>query len=296
MKRPLLLAFFLVPLIPLVSSVARADKPRAAECSDAYTRAQTLRRDRKLIDARDALRICAQPDCKDFIVKDCGTWLDQVQSSLPTVVPVATDQDGNNLPGVRVSMDGRVLLESIDGRSIEVDPGTHTFSFEARDGTKADKEIVVAEGEKNKHVAVILARPRPAQAATAVTPATTASPVPVEPAAGAPPEAHGSPWKTVGIVTTVLGGAGLAAGAVFGLETMSKKSDAACDGLSCPTPGDATEIRNAQKDGNLSTAFFVAGGVLAAAGITIWALAPHGVQAAPSVGSNTAGLVVQGDW
>jgi hypothetical protein len=295
MKRPLLLAFFVVPLIPLVASEARADKPHATECSDAYTRAQTLRRDRKLIDARDALRICAQPDCKDFIVKDCTTWLDQVQSSLPTVVPVATDQDGNNLPGVRVSMDGRVLLESIDGRSVEVDPGTHTFSFEASDGTKADREIVVAEGEKSKHVAVVLARPRPAQAATAI-PATAPSSAPAEPATSAPPGTHASPWKTVGIVTTVIGGAGLAAGAIFGLETMSKKSDATCDGLSCPTSADATEMRSAQKDGNLSTAFFVAGGVLAAAGITIWALAPHGVEAAPSVGSSTAGLVVRGGW
>ena len=287
MRHPLFLALLLVPF---VASEARADKPGAAECSDAYTRAQTLRRDRKLIDARDALRICAQPECKDFIVKDCTTWLDQVQSSVPTVVPVATDQDGNNLPGVRVSMDGRPLLDSIDGRSIEVDPGTHTFSFEAPDGKKADKEIVVAEGEKSKHVAVVLERPRTAQAATPVSSA------PLAQASGAPPEGHGSPLKTAGIVTTVVGGAGLVAGAFFGFEAMSKKSDAGCNGIQCSSSGDAEKLRSAQSDGDLSTVFFVAGGVLAAAGVTIWAIAPGAVQATPSVGSHDAGLLVRGEW
>jgi hypothetical protein len=290
MRHPLLLALLVVPL---VASEARADKPGAAECADAYTRAQTLRRDRKLIDARDALRICAQPVCKDFIVKDCTTWLDQVQSSVPTVVPVATDQDGNNLPGVRVSMDGRPLLDSIDGRSIEVDPGTHTFSFEAQDGKKADKEIVVAEGEKSKHVAVVLGTPRAAQAAT---PVPTVSSAPVAPASGAPPEGHGSPLKTAGIVTTVVGGAGLVAGAFFGLEAMSKKSDAGCNGIQCSSSGDADKLRSAQSDGNLSTVFFVAGGVLAAAGVTLWAVAPGAVRATPSVGSHDAGFLVRGEW
>jgi hypothetical protein len=295
MKRRFLLAFAVVSLVPIVSSQARADKAHAGECGDAYTRAQTLRRDRKLVDARDALRICAQPVCADFIVKDCATWLDQVQSSVPTVVPVATDPEGNNLPGVRVSMDGKVLLDSIDGRSIEVDPGTHTFSFEAQDGTKADKQIVVAEGEKNKHVAVVLERPHAAQAASPIAPATASAPAAFGPDVGAPPK-RGSPLKTAGIVTAVVGGVGLTVGAIFGLEAMSKKSDAGCDGLDCPTREDVTKLQSAQSDGQLSTAFFIAGGVLAAAGLTIWALAPGSVQAAPSVGSNSAGLVVRGAW
>jgi hypothetical protein len=294
MRRLLLLSFLAVPLVP---SRALADKAHAAECSDAYTRAQTLRRDRKLIDARDALRVCAQPVCKDFIVKDCSTWLDQVQTSIPTVVPVATDQDGNNLPGVRASMDGRVVLDSIDGRSIEVDPGTHTFSFEAPDGTKADKEIVVAEGEKSKHVAVVLARPRPAQAMNVTTPTPAATSAPTAPPdVGAPPDRPHSPWKTVGIVTAAVGGVVVAVGGIFGIEAMSKKSDAGCNGLQCPTTDGATKLKDAQTDGNLSTAFFIAGGVLAAAGLTIFALAPGAVQAAPTAGNGAAGVVVRGAW
>jgi hypothetical protein len=292
MKRTFLLALVVVPLF---APPALADRAHSAECSDAYTRAQTLRRDRKLIDARDALRICAQPTCKDFIVKDCSTWLDQVQSSLPTVVPVATDADGNNLPGVRVSMDGHVLLDAIDGRSIEVDPGTHTFSFQALDGTRADKEIVVAEGEQSKHVAVVLGKPRSAQGPTP-QPSTAPSAGPVTPPPPVTPERHASALKPVGIAATAVGGVGLTVGAIFGLEAMGKKSDAGCSGTVCPDAQSGSKLHTAQNDATLSTAFFIAGGVLAAGGITIWALAPGSVQVAPSVGSNAAGVAVRGSW
>jgi hypothetical protein len=133
-------------------------------CADAYSKAQELRSKRKLISARDALRVCSQTTCPAFIVKDCTTWLDEVQSSLPSVVPVATDSQGNDLAGVRVSMDGQVLLESADGRSVEVDPGQHAFTFEltgpqAEGAPAAVKRVVVAEGEKNKRVSAIIQRP-----------------------------------------------------------------------------------------------------------------------------------------
>ena len=133
-------------------------------CADAYSRAQELRSKRKLISAREALRVCSQTTCPAFIVKDCTTWLDEVQSSLPSVVPVATDGQGNDLPGVRVSMDGQVLLENSDGRSVEVDPGQHTFTFEltgpqAEQAPAAVKHVVVAEGEKNKRISAIIQRP-----------------------------------------------------------------------------------------------------------------------------------------
>jgi hypothetical protein len=133
-------------------------------CADAYSKAQELRSKRKLISARDALRVCSQTTCPAFIVKDCTTWLDEVQSSLPSVVPVATDGQGNDLPGVRVSMDGQVLLENADGRSVEVDPGQHAFTFEltgpqAEQAPAAVKRVVVAEGEKNKRVSAIIQRP-----------------------------------------------------------------------------------------------------------------------------------------
>jgi hypothetical protein len=98
-------------------------------------------------------------------------------------------------------------------------------------------------------------------------------------------------------VTAVVGGVGLTVGAIFGLEAMSKKSGADCDEeLRCPSPEAVTKLQGAQTDGNLSTVFFVVGGVLAASGVTLWALAPRSVQVAPSVGNSAAGIVLRGAW
>jgi hypothetical protein len=154
---------FLVALcaVCLQTSLAHADESRGNDCAGAYVRAQTLRNDRKLIDARNALRVCVQPTCKDFIVKDCVNWLDQTQASLPTVVPVATDRDGNDLAGVVVEMDGKPLLERIDGHSIEVDPGAHTFTFFAPDGTKTVRQVLISEGEKGKPIGVEFGQAKP---------------------------------------------------------------------------------------------------------------------------------------
>jgi len=273
----------------LLALPARAEGPNAESCSEIYIRAQTLRNERKLLDARAALRECTQSSCKAFIVKDCATWLDEVQSSLPTVVPVAIDAAANDVPGVKVSMDGRVLIERIEGRSIEVDPGPHTFTFEAPDGSKAEKKVIVSEGEKGKRISISIGTARaPSEAGVASdrTGRSTASP------GGA------SPWKTVGLVTAGLGVVGAGVGGFFGLQAMSKKNDAHCDANSLCPNGDAYRtLTDAKNAGNLSTLFFIGGGVLAAGGIAMYALAPSGtVKVSPSVGSHSVTLVAQGTW
>jgi len=80
-------------LASLAHSPAFADEANATKCSETYIRGQTLRNEHRLIEARETLRACVQSGCKVFVVRDCAAWLDQVQSSLPTVVPVAVDGD-----------------------------------------------------------------------------------------------------------------------------------------------------------------------------------------------------------
>jgi hypothetical protein len=182
-------------------------------------------------------------------------------------------------------MDGKLLLEKTEGGAVEVNPGIHTFTFEAADGTKTDKQMVVAEGEKDKRIAVTIAKPL-----SASPPGATAE-NPVK-------ESSSAPWKSIGIVTAGLGVVGLGLGSVFGVEASSKKSSAGCDSDSkCLTPTALSTLSSAQSDGNVATGFFIAGGVLTAGGIMMWALAPSApVQVAPSVGTNTAGLLLRGVW
>jgi hypothetical protein len=174
-----------------------------------------------------------------------------------------------------------------------VNPGTPTFTFEAADGTKTDVQVVVAEGQKNERVAATIGKPQ--KAATALPPPQAPRSTSTE---SAPGESSSGPWKALGIVTTGVGVVGLAIGTVFGVQASSKKSPAGCTSNSvCPTRADLATLQDAHNAGNLSTVFFALGAVLAAAGITMWAIAPRTpVNVAPSMSGNTAVLNVLGTW
>jgi hypothetical protein len=189
---------------------ARANADGTTACTDASSQGQIQRDAHKLVEARNQFILCAKRECPGVVRKDCTTWLEQVQASVPTVVPIALDAAGNSLPAVKVSIDGKLLVDKIDGRAVEVNPGTYTFTFEAPDGTKVEKPVVVAEGEKDRRVTATLAKPE-AVATAAPPPPTTIVPAPPPssslPVEGAPRTSLG-PWKT-----TVTIGALLCAGA-----------------------------------------------------------------------------------
>jgi hypothetical protein len=289
-----------------LSAPAWADGPDASSCVDAYSKAQTLRNERKLVEARQSLLVCAQPTCKDFIVKDCTDWLDQVKAALPSIVPVALDAGGNAVFNVKVTMDGTQLVAKIDGRSVEVNPGPHTFVFENADGTKAQKDVLVSEGEHEKRISVTLGGGGGAAPAGGAAPPAGGTPAAAGAAAsgtpaGTPPEGpphKSSPLKLAGLVTAGLGVVGLGVGGVFGLSAMGDKNDSHCTSSNvCSSSADAQKLKDAGSAATMSTIFFIAGGVLAAGGITLFAVAPSSsVQVAPTVGLGSAGLTVQGGF
>jgi serine/threonine-protein kinase len=207
---------------------------------------------------------------------------------------------------VRVSMDGAALVERLDGGSIAVNPGAHTFTFETAAGARGDKQVIVSEGEKNKRVIVQLSKGPGATPASPTPNAPSAAPVtssaPLTPSASsASPGADQSssvPWKPIGIGVGAAGIVGLAIGAGFGIDASSKKSGAGCDSNSyCPSAQAASTLRAAKSSADLSTAFFVVGGLLAAGGVTLWVLAPSSpVQASASAGDHLFAIDVKGTW
>jgi hypothetical protein len=293
------------------SALARADDTQA--CTQASSQGQELRDAHKLIEARDAFMSCARQECPAVVRKYCTAWTEEAQASVPTIVPMATDDQGDGIPGVRVLVDGKVLVEKAEGRAIEIDPGTYTFTFQAPDGTKVEKATIVAEGEKDKRVVAVVARrevaraepslPSPAPAATPVAAPTNAiAPKAMEPSPSPldsreeTPRASSGPWKGIGITATVLGLAGLGAGAFFGLQAAVKKGSAGCDSNSaCPTTDAENTLRTARDQGNLATVFFIAGGALTAAGILTWALSANtNTQVAAIAGPGGASFVLRG--
>jgi hypothetical protein len=297
-------AIFIALLASAASTEARADDQ---VCNDGYEQGQVLRKDTKLLEAREKFRACVNTCMLEAKKKACGDWLSQTEHDIPTVVLSAKDVSGAILVDVTVAMDGKPMVTKLDGRSVEVNPGLHTFSFQSPDGTnKKEIQFVAEQGKKDTPAAVTLGETPP--------PKPDLNPPPANPAGGpvatpvgqalttpdTPPIQSGSPapWKTIGLVTAGVGVVGLGIGTVFGLQASSKKNDAGCDSNSvCPNQGAASTLAQAANDGNLSTAFFVIGAVLTAGGITIWALAPSApVQVAPSVGQNDVGMTLSGTW
>jgi tetratricopeptide (TPR) repeat protein len=196
----------------------------------------------------------------------------------------------------RVTLDDAVLASADLAGPIPLDPGKHVLVARAAGREPGTVSLEVAEGQKKEIVV------RPGAAGSALAPAATPASLSATQAAPEqpppPPSApeSSSPWKTIGLVTAGAGVVGLGVGAVFGLKAMSDKSSAACAGTTCPNAGAASELASAQSAGTTSTIFFVAGGALAAAGATMWFLAPSGVQLSPAVGLNGAGATLRARW
>jgi hypothetical protein len=186
-------------------------------CVDAYDGSQRLRREGKLLEAKSQLLQCAQEQCPEAVAKECTRWLREVNESLPTVVFGVRDARGQDVGNARVTSQGKVLAERIDGRAVELDPGQHSVRFELPDGRTIDKTIVVREGEKNRLIELSL--PAPPEAAK---PAPAPKPKPKPPA-----ETETPPPASIGIPTLaiVLGAVGVVALGSFAYFAIDAKSD-----------------------------------------------------------------------
>ena len=262
----------------LVAGVSRADVS-TDQCIGANTKAQYLRQAGKFTEARDQLKICAQATCPRMVRDDCTQWLDEVDRAQPTIVFNVKDAAGNDLGAVSVKVDGRPLVDRLDGTAVGVDAGEHAFTFEAA-GQAVTRTFMLKEGERGRAERIVIGG---APNATAIVSTPREE--------GGPP-----PWKPVGLAAAGVGVVGLGIGIAFGVVASDKKSNAGCDSNSvCPTDSAASALRDAKSAANVSTAFFVVGAVLAAAGLSLWLFAPGGsVQAAATADPQGAGFALRG--
>lgn len=261
--------------VVLSSLPAQADDK--AECLAAYDRAQDLRQQAKLVGARQQLLVCVRDVCPAAISRDCGQWLKEVETALPTATVSAKDASGNDLISVRVTLDGTVWLPTLDGKAHPVDPGPHTLSFETSNLPVVTEEVLIREGEKDRAITVTMGTEK---AAPPQTPPPTQVVPTAPPPAVKPPPAGGGWMKPAGAVIASVGVATIATGAVLGVVASLEWNDAKnkC-GTSCP-PGSAgfqpaTDAKNgASTSADWSTALFVAGGVATLTGAILFLAAP----------------------
>jgi hypothetical protein len=152
----------LVAAAALVATVASAHVASADEreqCASSAEQAQQLRDEGKYRRAREQMLSCAREVCPGPIKSDCGKWLTEVDREAPTVVFGARDSKGTDLVDVRVSMDGAVLTERLEGKPIIVDSGEHTFKFEMKDGNVKEEKVLLRAAEKARPLIVNFGTP-----------------------------------------------------------------------------------------------------------------------------------------
>ncbi len=228
------MALALLVITPaMVSTTARGDDIQA--CLEAHEKSQVLRKEGKLLDTREQLLVCARDVCPAIIRKECGPWLDQVNHAMPSI-SFAARRNGRDLVDVKVFMDGELMASQLDGRAVDVDPGPHTFRFEAAGMDPVEMKAVVREGEKARE---LLADFGGKEVSPAAGPGS---------AAAGPPGADTGTARPIPMLTYVLGGVGIAAlagSAVFELRGLSKRSD--LDNQNCKPYCDKTEVDSARQ-------------------------------------------------
>ncbi len=166
----------IVSVVLAFAGVAFADDaPDKQTCLKAYDQAQYAKRDKHFRAARTQALVCAQQACGAASAKDCGEWLRDIETAMPTIVLAVRNEKGEDLTHVAVSMDGEKLVDRLDGVAIPVDPGVHAFRFEAEGMPPHSESVTIQEGEKSRVLAVVVRSP---QSSTTVAPTTPMTPTP----------------------------------------------------------------------------------------------------------------------
>ena len=217
----------------------------------------------------------------------------------PEVVRLCTDVRRRldaRIPQIRLRpAAGSVTAVTVDDRPasvdepVRVDPGEHRIGVTASDGSTLTITVSVAEGQR---LDVPL---RPQEVKTDRSDAKT-TPPPRSPDSGR------SPWKTVGWITASAGVVGLGIGVAFGIDAkvqLDASNRSGCSGDACNAQGTSTR-HQALDAATVSTVAFIAGGVLAAAGVALWLLPPSRTGASASISASAApgggALLLSGAW
>lgn len=298
--------FLLLPTVVIATVSSRALGAEAAgtkeACLSAADEGQSLRDDSKHMLAREQFLACARDVCPRLVRDQCTEWLRQLDEATPTVVFGAKDNRGNDVTSARVTSDGKLVTDHLDGKPVALDPGPHDIVFEREGAPPATVHVVLQTGEKNRNV-------------------SPTNPYLLLLNTMGGPEASNNDGRSARFLAArniaslsllAAGVVGVGAGVAFGLESRSQADQAtslrmsmpsyACASGSppgCRALGDAVDAQN--RDAVLSDVFYVAGGVLAGAAAATWLLWPRphrdrptATWLAPTAGEGRVGLSVGG--
>ena len=192
---------------------------------------------------------------RDVLVITGNSAAVNLVSTVPDV-EVVDVRAGTSVPPQTYKFQGTSL-------ALRLRAGSHSLVATTPDGKQERWEVQLSPGKTVEHQFAFGAGP-------AVAPVPVA-PVPAEPAPQPVDEGTsggGSGLRTVGFVALGVGGAALIGGVVTGLMAKGKEDDALgqCDGKVCATAAEE-DFDSASSLAGISTALYIGGGVLAAAGV-----------------------------
>lgn len=209
-------------------------------------------------------------------------WLGDLQQQAQKEAEAASDRllglipkltlqvEGASASEVSVELDGAPSQSALLGTARLVDPGPHEIV--ARRGSETVKEAFVLAEREHKLLTLRFARSPagPGAAEQRGLSASGASHLDSTDAASKSP-----PFRTWGWIAAGVGGAGLTLGLVTGAMVASKYGDLddRCPKRVCP-PEEQSAVDSYQTLRTISSVSFIAGGVIAAAGVTLLLTSP----------------------
>jgi hypothetical protein len=161
-------AWLLVACVWLWPALAHAqeDPAKKEACIQSHAESQKLRRDGKLIRARELLLECASEACPAPIRAECGEWAQQVEAGTPSILVEVTGADGSPRSDVEVWVDGERRSQTITGMPIAVDPGSHEIEVRPTGAAAQRRRVLLSLDEKRSRVAFQIAKRAPQRRAS----------------------------------------------------------------------------------------------------------------------------------
>lgn len=255
-----------------------------------------------LVEARDgALRVVRSPQASNepapFV--EARTAAKKLAEDLETRIPSVRVVLKNAPPNAAVTIDGSPMPAIAIGLPRKLDPGGHVVVARAG-STERTMNVQVFEREA-KDVTIDLNAPA---APAAVEPPREAHATAPPPAPEPVATAHRPPWTAVGVAFLGVGGAGVVLGAIAGSISLAQTSSirSQCTVNVCPTKlSDGSDTTSALATANalatLSDVAFIAGGVLAAAGVVFVVIGgSHGAKSSMALHVGPGSFMLSGSF
>ena len=106
---------------------AAPDGPDQRACLTAHSKAQTLKKETRFLEAQEQLFICSSATCPGPVIADCGRWLEELDRRTPSLA-FSVRLDNVESQEARVVLDGKVVADR--SGITKVDPGRHVVRVE----------------------------------------------------------------------------------------------------------------------------------------------------------------------